>query len=294
MGDDAVNVHGFYYSVKKVIDKYTVEARVCVNTQDQQRDDPEVGDCVEFIQQDSLAAFAQSRIERLEFDPKTSNFKITFMSPLPDNLGIENLIANTTRTALLTFRGCQVKDNRARGLLVQTRGAVIEDNVFDHCTGTGIHVNTAMGWYESIGTRDVFIRRNRFIGCGYGPGTYNEASGICVGTECKIPAVGIHKNIIIENNEIFGHDMTGIYVSCTDQAIIRDNRISQCEHSIAMASVNHIEISNNKNADNACKVLLGDECHHIKIDGEFAGDRSESDQGVKTGIPDHGVCKRID
>jgi polygalacturonase len=136
-----------------------------------------------------------------------------------------DLIANISKHARLKFTNNTVRDIRGRGILVQTRGALIENNRFEYCTGQGIHIDTAYPWMESVGTRDVVIRNNTFLNCGYGNTTYCDAIGIAVETECTQPYIEVHRNLTIENNLIIGQLKPAFYLSCLDGAIIKGNRV---------------------------------------------------------------------
>ena len=80
-------------------------------------------------------------------------------------------------------------------------------------------------WNESVGTRDVVIRGNTFLHCGFGFTNYCSATGILVETECDEPRIGVHRNLTIENNLIIGHEKPALYLSCIDGAVIKGNRI---------------------------------------------------------------------
>ncbi|MDI6617804.1 MAG: right-handed parallel beta-helix repeat-containing protein [Clostridiales bacterium] len=246
MGDDAVNVHSFYFSVKKRFDDRTILATIEAVTQDCLFDSPSAGDCVEFIRRDTLLPYASGKIKFVETDPEDWSCTIRFSQPLPESFDNTDLISNVSRTAKLRFVRCLVKNIRARGLLIQTRGVIVKDCTFDHCTGTGIHIDTATGWFESMGVRDIVIRDNRFIGCGYGPGTYKRTSGISVLTECEIPVAGVHRNITIKNNYIKGPGDTGIYISCTDGAVICKNNIEEVKNAIKIQYSNNIKLYENR------------------------------------------------
>lgn len=135
-------------------------------------------------------------------------------------------IANINQHAKLRFINSTVSEVRGRALLVQTRDVLIENNLFKHLTSHGVHVNTAFpNWNESASTRNVVIRNNKFINCGYGFTTYCAATGIVVETETEEHAVGVHRNLTIEDNLIIGHEKPGLYLTSIDGAVVRGNRI---------------------------------------------------------------------
>jgi hypothetical protein len=94
-------------------------------------------------------------------------FIIRFADALPAEIseaagyGIENL----TWTPEVYFADNLIRNNRARGTLFSTpKRTVVEDNLFDHTSGTAILLcGDCNGWYETGACRDVTIRRNRFV-----------------------------------------------------------------------------------------------------------------------------------
>ena len=175
-----------------------------------------------------------------------------------------DIIANISKHAKLKFTNCTVRDIRGRGILVQTRDAIIENNNFEYCTGQGIHVDTAYPtWNESVGTRDIIIRNNKFLNCGYGSTTYCDAIGIAVETECEAPFVGVHRNLIIENNFIIGQLKPAFYLSCLDGAIIRGNRIISDGPAARLEYAVNVEFENNNFEEE--DVLIGPGCENRGI-----------------------------
>lgn len=244
MGDDAVNVHGFYYYIRKTLDDHTIEAELKIKdgTQNQLMDTPDFGDAIEFVKGDSLKKYWQGTIKTIQANEKDWIIKIELEQALPKELSCNDLMANATKVARLNVDQCYIKNIRARGLLIQNRGVNITNSTFYNCTGTGIHVNTADGWMESIGTRDVVIDNNEFINCGYGDGTYEHTSGIVVMTECKEQAVGIHKNITISNNKIIAESDRGIYIACAENVVLRNNSITNCKEKVRIQNSNFLSI----------------------------------------------------
>jgi len=227
MGDDATNVHSYYYTIAEKIDARTVKAFIAHSfaPDEKMKDYPDAGDEVEFVRKNTLFPYEKAIIVSVDFDSKKNETVIKFDRALPDNIEMTDLIANISKHAKLKFTNNTVRDIRGRGILVQTRDAIIENNRFEYCTGQGIHIDTAYPWMESVGTRDVVIRNNTFLNCGYGSTTYCDAIGIVVETECNQPYIGVHRNLTIENNLIIGQSKPAFYLSCLDGAVIKGNRV---------------------------------------------------------------------
>ncbi|WP_105616221.1 right-handed parallel beta-helix repeat-containing protein [Vallitalea okinawensis] len=249
MGDDAINVHGFYQSIINISEDRKIVTSTILNpngTQDMVFDAPTNGDRVEFCKSNNLLCFSENIIKRSEIDSEAWQVKITFEKPLSTSIHCGDVFTKVNDCAKLRFVNCIARDIRARAALIQTRGCIIENCKFSYCTGTGIHIDTATGWWESTSTRDIIIRNNIIQACGYGDGTYNNTCGIAVLTECDESAVGVHKNLVIENNQINGNgESTGIYISSAEEVEIYGNCINNCATAIEVDDSTAIHIYGN-------------------------------------------------
>jgi hypothetical protein len=109
-------------------------------------------------------------------------------------------IENVFRNADLIFRNNTVRNNRARGMLIATRGKTIIEDCYFHTSGSAIlFESNGSFWFESGGTNDVTVQNNFFDRCKY------TAWGVAV-ISC-VPRVAIeegkyfHKSIKINNNK---------------------------------------------------------------------------------------------
>jgi len=227
MGDNGVNVNsGLYLSVQQRVDEKTVIGQHNLMMIDL----PSSGDAVELIRADTLLPFATNRVLSASLEPGASHLhRITFESALPSDLRIGDLLGNATRTPALRMRHCKVSDNRACGVLCQTRNAVIESCTFVGCTSAGVMVlaETAHS-SESIGTRDVTVCHNTFGGCNHGAASAEAA--LCAVAYLKDstypPLPGVHRNIRFEHNSIAGSDESAIFAVCVDGLTLRRNAIT--------------------------------------------------------------------
>ena len=241
MGDDAFNMHSRYIIISEKIDDKTVRA-----SNQSVENYPDPGDEVEFVKKKTLYSYDKAVVVSAVFDSLKKETVIKFDRSLPASFEMTDVLANISKHAKLKFTNCTVRDVRGRGILVQTRNAIIENNNFEYCTGQGIHIDTAYPtWNESVGTRDIIIRNNKFLNCGYGSTTYCDATAVVVETECEAPIVGVHRNITIENNFIVGHTKPAFYLGCLDGAIIRGNRIISNGAAARLEYAVNVEFENN-------------------------------------------------
>ena len=186
MMDDAINVHGTYLKVVERIDDHTLKGRY-MHGQAWGFDWGYVGDEVQFVRSQTMELVGDakpfvttiSEISVLSENTDNSShacpgashgakeFVIRFADVLPAEIGTATGygIENLTWTPEVYFADNLIRNNRARGTLFSTpKRTVVEDNLFDHTSGTAILLcGDCNGWYETGACRDVTIRRNRFV-----------------------------------------------------------------------------------------------------------------------------------
>ena len=239
MMDDAINVHGVYLRVRERIDSRTVKA--CFeHNQSWGYSWGDEGDTVIVVRSATMDQLPWKGIIR-SIRPSsgkiagTKDYVISFDRDLPaevtdkEGYGLENL----TWTPEVVFRGCTVRNNRARGALFSSpRYTVCEKNLFDHTSGTAILLcGDCNGWYESGAVRNLVIRRNRFVNSLTNMFQFTNA---VISIYPEIPQLKAAKTyfhggtpdaIRIENNvfETFDHPL--IYAKSVDGLVVKGNKV---------------------------------------------------------------------
>ena len=231
-GDDSTNIHNYYYSIKEKAanNSYLVFVNWKTALHALDHDYPEAGDTLELVDSSTLEPVRQYRVADRKHDFEKSETLITLHESLPGNFG-DYYLLNASRFPAVRFTNSHISSHLARGILIKTRNVLIEGCTITGTTGTGIHVGAEGSWYEGGPTADLIIRNNRIINCGLGHGTQNGAAGIAVNVKSKNPRVaGLHKNILIEGNQITGlNAQRGIFISGADNVTIRHNQFAGCE-----------------------------------------------------------------
>ncbi|MDQ6420554.1 right-handed parallel beta-helix repeat-containing protein [Paenibacillus sp. LHD-117] len=260
MGDDAVNVHGFYYKPVRKIDEYTVEAEanVEIHAQSEKTDYPDIGDRIEWVSRGTMEPFAEGEVVDVRMK-EGGILQIRFRNPVPDFLMASGLMANATRSASLSIANCTVRNNRARAFLVQTRNVRIENCTLDHCTGTAIHVTCSIHWYESLTVSDVTIRNNVFRGCGFGAGTIGGAGVMVISAECDTPTAYVQRNIRFEDNVVYGRQGLGISIQSAEGVTIEKNRFMDCHPIAVIDRANEVAFENNEYGSGGGVIVVGRE-----------------------------------
>ena len=240
MMDDAINVHGTYVKVIKRVDDHTLIGRY-MHDQSWGFEWGRPGEDVQFVRSETMELIGkQNQITAIRPYDKgeirgAREFSITFKEAIDpainekSGFGIENL----TWTPEVLFAGNTIRNNRARGTLFSTpKKTVVEDNLFDHTSGTAILLcGDCNGWFETGACRDVTIRRNRFINALTNMFQFTNA---VISIYPEIPNLkdqqkyfhgGKDGGIVIEDNEFDTFDAPILYAKSVDGLIFRNNVI---------------------------------------------------------------------
>lgn len=240
MMDDAINVHGTYLKVIKRVDDHTLIGRY-MHDQSWGFEWGRPGDDVQFVRSETMELIGkQNQITAIRPYDKgeiqgAREFSITFKEAIDpainekSGFGIENL----TWTPEVLFAGNTIRNNRARGTLFSTpKKTVVEDNLFDHTSGTAILLcGDCNGWFETGACRDVTIRRNRFINALTNMFQFTNA---VISIYPEIPNLkdqqkyfhgGKDGGIVIEDNEFDTFDAPILNAKSVDGLIFRNNVI---------------------------------------------------------------------
>jgi hypothetical protein len=261
-GDDAANIHNYYYTVSGsgAEGAYDLTVDSPTGTHAQVLDHPEPGDTLEVVERETLAVVGTVGVVSVQNVPDEWRSRVRLDRPLPGEPDQLYLI-NASRLPSVRIEGCQVRSHRARAFLIKTRDVLIQDNTIENTTGTAIHVGAEGYWHEGPASADVTIRNNRFLGCGRGEGTIQGASGIAVNVDAPRTNVpGIHRRILIEGNQIVGPDSErGIYVSGAADVTIRFNQIAGTRVPIEVQHSERVQVYGNDGAEATLGPGVGEE-----------------------------------
>ncbi|MDU0354209.1 right-handed parallel beta-helix repeat-containing protein [Paraglaciecola aquimarina] len=156
----------------------------------------------------------------------------------------------------LTFRDNIVRENRARGVLVTTKGKVIIENNYFNNQMHGILIEgDNKYWYESGAVEDVVIRNNKFVNVGFdNENRYPLYASPMLTKEQRIGEGHYHRNIDFSNNYIksingaiiHAKSVTGLTISnnVIEQSV--DYPITETPKSIELIYTDKVNISGNK------------------------------------------------
>ncbi len=202
MLDDGINVHGAYV---KVVDYMGKNQFLCEISHFQQWGlvFAEPGDEIALLSRETILPFYKTSVTDVRI-LNEHRFVMT-VAEMPDKLPEGPLsVENLTWYPDLVMRNNVIRENRARSVLVTTKGKVlIENNVFaSQMHGILIEGDNNF-WYESGAVEDVVIRNNVFENIGFAvDGRYPLLASPLFRPEQRMGEGQYHRNIHFINNTI--------------------------------------------------------------------------------------------
>ena len=221
--DDSLNIHGMYTKVvrkanNELFVKEMHEAAKGIRIF-------RVGDRIQILNPTSLIPYTEKTITEIEYI--NSDLIRLAVAEDTDDVIVGDSAENISYTAELVYRNNIVRHNRARGILIASKGkTVIEDCLF---ISPGVCVQfEANGeyWYESGGVNDVTIRNNTFERCGY---FYKEYPLInCVPRRAVEEGKYFHKKISVYGNKFIVKDgsLKLAHFDNAEHIIFKDNVVA--------------------------------------------------------------------
>jgi hypothetical protein len=210
--DDPINIHGTYLQVtkKSADDEIIVEFK---HHQSYGFDAFLPGDTVQFVGKKTVTPLGKQYVIRSVDSLSLTAFRLKLDNALPDSLIVEDALENLTWNPAVTIRNCRFTGTNTRGLLISTpKRVLIEKNIFYK---TGMHAiliaADVNSWYESGAVKDVLIRKNSFLECGYNLPAFSYAIAILPEVKTVEQGKYVHGNIRIINNK---------FELLTDQALV--------------------------------------------------------------------------
>ncbi len=245
-GDDGINVHGYYHDIIECQEDgwLLTELKAPTYTHSQETDVPRIGDTVEITRIATLKPELTTVVTGVEWEPRSLKVRVRLQDPLPEPVD-EYYLFNASKIPDLEFRSNRVLGNFARGVLSKARHATIEDNYFQGCSGTAIHVGAESGWKEGSFASRAVIRRNRIVNCGQSQGTQGGACGIAVLIDAPDTRESfIHGDVKIEDNDISSDlydSECGIAAFNIDRLTLSGNRVSGSKDPVHTHAVRKME-----------------------------------------------------
>jgi hypothetical protein len=228
MLDDGTNFHSVYGRVAGLEGRKKIGVRL-VHYQQYGFDFADIGDSVRIIDPKSFYPIFSSKVESIN-KLNESYFEITLKDFLPKNISIDDAIENLSwHPENVDISHCIVKQNRARGFLINTRGKFEIRNNYFATMMEGVQISSGLGFFSEAGSvDDVLIENNIFDNCsnsGYGNAVININPHI----EEFIPEQDYYhpNNIRIIGNTINHFDNLILNVFHSNHVLFKNNQINK-------------------------------------------------------------------
>ncbi len=237
--DDALNIHGMYTKVEKAHENELFVREVHYQATGIKIYKP--GDKIQALSFLSLIPYTEKTIDKVEYINQDI-VRLTLCESAED-IKEGDSIENISHAADLVFRNNTVRNNRARGMLIATRGKTLVENNYFHASGAAIFFE-ANGdfWYESGGTLDVTVRNNKFDRCCY--------SRLGLPTIRCVPRKGIekekyfHKNISVVDNTFNVLNENVVEFDNVENITFTGNKVTCVGDFDARITVKHVKNAN--------------------------------------------------
>ena len=258
MGDDGLNVHAVILLVTQVIDSTTVIIEATTSTEPLNFG---VGTNLEFsAHEEPFTVHSSGTVASLIFN-STNSRKVIFTGPVNVSDGDWVCVADTP---ILTIRNFTVANNRARGVLLETRNIDIRQSLFNRTSGPAVLIQPSMYWHEGPEARNVSLIENIYIDNNEGIAQEKGIISILPDPPQLVPVIN---DIRIESSTFY----FGMYSQGLLQSDNGNNLFISENYIATNSSTPFISICNSRNisATNNCVVNK-----QTKIDGIYTFDQS--------------------
>lgn len=163
--DDALNAHGMYTRIAEKGDGWLLVKEMHFMATGIKIFRP--GDRFAVLHPRTLIPYGEIILDDVEYINDT--YAKLYVKDDLSNIKVGDDLENLTTSPDVIFRNNTVRDNRARGMLLATRGKVLVENNYFHTGGCAFFFESdGEYWFEAGATADVTIRSNTFDRCKYG------------------------------------------------------------------------------------------------------------------------------
>ncbi|GAA3617332.1 right-handed parallel beta-helix repeat-containing protein [Flavivirga amylovorans] len=225
MLDDGINVHGAYVKVAEYLGDNQFLCEIS-HWQQWGLIFAEPGDEVTLISRETVLPILKTSVKEIKI-LNEQKFLLT-VNEVPEYmpkglLSFENITWNPD----LEMKNNIIRENRARSVLVTTKGKVtIENNYFSSQMHGILIEGDNNKWYESGGVTDITIKNNVFENIGYGDDTrYPLYISPLLRPEQRLGEDKYHYNINFINNKIKSFNGHLVYAKSVKGLVLKGNEI---------------------------------------------------------------------
>jgi hypothetical protein len=184
-----------------------------------------------------------------------NQYRITLSNPInitniADHQLADKAYIESRSNESFIFRNNIVRNNRRHGLLIQSKYALIENNLFQNQSTSGIALENGVDWGEGFRTHEIEIKNNTFENCGSDTEYISDSRSAAIlvdfqklGTPCTTSTNWCgtqttnfqgHSNIRILDNRIT-YNKRGLYLKNINGLVVKNNFICHNDGDISLA-----------------------------------------------------------
>lgn len=236
--DDALNAHGIYSRITDKGADWLLAKEMHFQATGIRIFRP--GNKFAVLHPKTLIAYEELTLKEVEYISDTYA-KLTFEEDIT-KVRVGDNLENLTTSPDIIFRNNTVRDNRARGMLLATRGKVLVENNYFHTAGcTVLFESDGEYWFESGSTADVTIRNNVFDRCKYA--AWCDAVIQFIPRSEEEEDKYFHEKICIEDNEfILGTNCVAKFDNI-ENVVFRNNKFKTEAGNEPEITVHHVRMA---------------------------------------------------
>ena len=185
-------------------------------------------------------------------------FKITLSNAINitsvneiDHQSTDKAYVESSSNESFIFRNNIIRNSRRYGILIQSKYALIENNLFQNLSGAAIRIENGVDWGEGFRADNIEIKNNRIENCGYDTGYIEESNSAAISidfaklnTPCSINTTWCgtttstwrgHSNIRIIDNTIL-YNRRGLYLKNIEGLTLKNNFICHRDEDITLTN----------------------------------------------------------
>ena len=221
-GDDAVNVHNYEHAFALVGgNRYRLACLAADGTHTQAVDLPSVGDEMQLIAHGTLEKGEKFVVIAAQANAD-GTCDVTFDRPLSVGSEGKYYLENASACPEFVFSHCRTRNHFARSVLIKTRRATVEKNIFEHSDLTAVVVAAEENWGEGTSSEHVEICNNVFLACGT-RGDVPCAVAVYTGSREKTGKQ--HKKVVIKKNVVLCSEGQSPFTFANVQEVVAENNL---------------------------------------------------------------------
>ncbi|MFH4969495.1 LamG-like jellyroll fold domain-containing protein [Gaetbulibacter sp. M240] len=245
--DDCVNLKYTKRVIKEVHNATQITVQFSVS----------VGENMEFYNPRDGVFLGSATVENVE-NLGSNLFKLTLSNAVnittitdPDHQLADKAYVESRSNDSFIFRNNIIRNSRRYGILIQSKYALIENNLFQNLSSSGITIENGVDWGEGFRATEIEIRNNTFDNCGFDTSYISDENSAAIkidflklGSPCSVndtwcgtqtTSWKAHSNIRIIDNTIL-YNNKGLYLKNIDGLSLQNNFICHRDEDITLGN----------------------------------------------------------